>query len=151
MLFRSLDEQVTATYAGLRAATEHSDYQLSAHGDLRYVSLGGIRSTGLTASMALGEEALRLLQSIGFDGAPRSDADHHRGQPTPIRATAPPATSPIVCHCERITAAQVVDACTEALPAVDLDGLRRRTRATNGRCQGFACLGAVVEIGRAHV
>ena len=144
-----LDEQVTATYAGLRAATEHSDYQLSAHGDLRYVSLGGIRSTGLTASMALGEEALRLLQSIGFDCAPRSDADHHRGQPTPISATTSPisaTTSPIVCHCERITSGQIIEACTEVLPANDLDGLRRRTRATNGRCQGFACLGAVVDL-----
>ena len=40
-------EEVTATYAGLRAATEHSDYQVSAHGP--YVRVAGIRSTGLTA------------------------------------------------------------------------------------------------------
>ena len=88
------------------------------------------------------QAALRMLQSIGFDSAPRSGADQHAGEGTPVRAN----ESPIVCHCERITAAQIVDACTETLPAADLDGLRRRTRATNGRCQGFACLGAVVDL-----
>jgi hypothetical protein len=43
----------------------HSDYQISEHRDLRYVCLGGIRSTGLTASMALAEEALARLGSVG--------------------------------------------------------------------------------------
>lgn len=133
-------EQVTATYAGLRAATEHSDYQLSAHADLRYVCLGGIRSTGLTASMALGEEAARLLADIGLEVTSR-----------PVTSIAPseppaPTTSHIVCHCERVEADVIAEACRGALPATDLDGLRRRTRATNGRCQGFACLGAVAHI-----
>ena len=41
-----LDEEVTAVYAGLRAATEHSDYQVSHERDLRYVCLGGIRAPG---------------------------------------------------------------------------------------------------------
>ncbi len=69
-----LEEEVTAVYAGLRAATEHSDYQLSAHRELRYVCLGGIRSTGLTASMALAEETLALLGSAGFElGAEPAD------------------------------------------------------------------------------
>ncbi len=61
-----LDEEVTSVYAGLRAATEHSDYQISQHRDLRYVCLGGIRSTGLTASMALAEEALSRLIECGL-------------------------------------------------------------------------------------
>ena len=51
-------------YAGLRAATEHTDYQISHHPDLRYVCLGGIRSTGLTASMALAEEALAAADRL---------------------------------------------------------------------------------------
>ena len=38
--------EVTATYVGLRAATEHRDYQLRAHAEQRYVCAGGIRSTG---------------------------------------------------------------------------------------------------------
>ncbi|MGZ9226688.1 MAG: NAD(P)/FAD-dependent oxidoreductase, partial [Anaerolineales bacterium] len=36
-----LDEEVTATYAGLRAATEHSDYQIALHAQQKYVCVGG--------------------------------------------------------------------------------------------------------------
>ena len=45
----------TATYAGLRAATEQRDYQIRLHADHRYVTVGGIRSTGLTSAMAVAE------------------------------------------------------------------------------------------------
>jgi glycerol-3-phosphate dehydrogenase len=134
-----LCEQVTATYAGLRAATEHSDYQLSAHATHGYVCLGGIRSTGLTASMALGEAAHRMLTDIGFDAPVRRAT-------TASLPTIDNPDSHIVCHCERVAASSVVAACTDTLPATDLDGVRRRTRATNGRCQGFACLAAVCDL-----
>jgi glycerol-3-phosphate dehydrogenase len=42
-----------------------------------------------------------------------------------------------------VTADEITTACTGPLPAVDLDGLRRRTRAIAGRCQGFHCLAEV--------
>ncbi len=135
-----LDEEVTAVYAGLRAATEHSDYQLSAHADARYVCLGGIRSTGLTASMALGEEALALLRSIGLEAAAPNGLRTVHLTPlgeTSVRPYRRGGT--IVCHCERVTADEVADACTGPIPARDLDGIRRRTRALAGRCQGFYC------------
>jgi glycerol-3-phosphate dehydrogenase len=45
----------------------------------------------------------------------------------------------IVCFCERVTAGELRDAFVSPVPAVDLDGLRRRTRAQLGRCQGFFC------------
>ncbi len=47
ILPRLLDEEVTATYAGLRAATEHSDYQIELHTEQKYICVGGIRSTGI--------------------------------------------------------------------------------------------------------
>lgn len=42
-----LDEEVTTTYSGLRAATEHSDYQIAMHAEQKYLCVGGIRSTGV--------------------------------------------------------------------------------------------------------
>ena len=45
----------------------------------------------------------------------------------------------VVCFCERVTRGELRDALDGPLPAVDLDGLRRRTRAHMGRCQGFFC------------
>ncbi len=137
-----VNEEVTAVYAGLRAATEHSDYQLSAHADNRYVCLGGIRSTGLTSSMAVAEEAVTLLSSIGLRTTMR-DADELRGASmTPLgEADERPYQrgGAVLCHCERVTAEEIEVAVLATVPANDIDGLRRRTRALAGRCQGFYC------------
>src|SRR5581483_7199986 len=59
--------EVTATYAGLRAATEHGDYRIGADGERRYAWAGGIRSTGLTAAMAIAEH---LRDALGAAGLP---------------------------------------------------------------------------------
>jgi glycerol-3-phosphate dehydrogenase len=141
-----LDEEVTAVYAGLRAATEHSDYQLRAHADARVICLGGIRSTGLTASMALAEEAVAMLRSIGLATSPTPAEERRAIRLTPLgEADERPYQhgGTVVCHCERVTAEEIDAALTGAVPATDLDGLRRRTRALAGRCQGFYCSAAV--------
>ena len=50
-----IDEEMTATYAGLRAAIDHADYLIEVDAQARYVLVGGIRSTGLTSGMAIAE------------------------------------------------------------------------------------------------
>jgi glycerol-3-phosphate dehydrogenase len=45
----------------------------------------------------------------------------------------------IICHCERATRGEVLDALDSAIPPTTLGGLGRRTRAGLGRCQGFYC------------
>jgi glycerol-3-phosphate dehydrogenase len=55
------------------------------------------------------------------------------------RISEDPAYGTNVCFCERVTAGEIRDAYDSDLPPVDLGGLRRRTRAMNGRCQGFYC------------
>ena len=131
---------MTSVYAGLRAATEHSDYQISDHRDLRYVCLGGIRSTGLTASMALAEEALARLVDCGLGASRKTTVNQIRMTPLGEAGERPyQLGGQIVCHCERVTVGEVTAACAAPLAAVDFDGLRRRTRALAGRCQGFYC------------
>jgi glycerol-3-phosphate dehydrogenase len=148
-----VDEEVTAVYAGLRSATEESDYRLAVHPDDATVCLGGIRSTGLTASMALAEWVAQQLHDAGVDVGERGDAvgvrmpnlgeSSMRPYEDSARIAADGAYGNIVCHCERVTAGELRDACAGPLPAVDLDGLRRRTRVLTGRCQGFYCAAEV--------
>jgi glycerol-3-phosphate dehydrogenase len=45
----------------------------------------------------------------------------------------------IVCFCERVTRGEIDAALRGPIPPADADGLRRRTRALMGRCQGFYC------------
>jgi glycerol-3-phosphate dehydrogenase len=145
-----LDEEVTATYAGLRAATEHDDYVVDVDADQRYVLLGGIRSTGLTSSMALAEHVVQLLAGAGLVTSARDDLPPTPRMPNVGEAFPRPyadadaiARDPeyglIVCFCERVTRGEVRDALASDIPPTDLDGLRRRTRALMGRCQGFFC------------
>lgn len=147
---RLLDEEVTATYAGLRAAIDRSDYLIEADDEQRYLLVGGIRSTGLTAGMAIAEYAVDLLAKAGLELRPRDDLPAPPHMPNLGQATtrpyqdaqliaADPAYGRIVCFCERVTAGEIRDAFASPLPPATLDGLRRRTRVMNGRCQGFYC------------
>ncbi len=153
-------EEVTASYAGLRASTEHSDFVVDIDSAQRYLLLGGIRSTGLTASMALAEHARHLLAESGVALVERADlpAPPHMPNigeafPRPYqRADLIEADSEygqIVCFCERVTRGEIRDALTSPLPPCDVDGLRRRTRALMGRCQGFFCGAEIDELMRA--
>jgi len=150
-------EEVTAMYAGLRAATQFQDYQIRAHEGEAYVCVGGIRSTGLTASMAIADYVAGLLRTEGLElkerfatpatpnMAPLGEQQRRRY----LDAEAierDPEYGQIVCHCERVTRGEVRDATTGVLGARDLGALRRRTRALNGRCQGFYCGAEVVAL-----
>ena len=145
-------EEVTATYAGMRAATEHPDYQIAVLG--RYARVAGIRSTGLSASLGIAEHVVDLLAGAGLPTRPRPHTVGHSAAapvmpylgesgPRPYRdrerIAADPAYGEIVCHCERVTRGEIRDAMAGDIAPAGPDGLRRRTRAMNGRCQGFYC------------
>ncbi len=139
---------VNAAYAGLRPATQFKDYQIEAVADRHWVSVAGIRSTGLTGSLGIAQHVAGLVE-------------RHFGR----LAYAPPIWTPVpnlceelprpylspqggemVCHCELVTRAEIEAALTGPLPAGGLGGLKRRTRATLGRCQGFYCAARVAAI-----
>lgn len=151
---RLMAEEVTASYAGLRAATDHPDYLIEATAAQRYLLVGGIRSTGLTAGIAIAEHCRTLLEEAGMVLKARGDLPAPPKMPNIGEATRrpyqdagliarDPAYGTIVCFCERVTEGEIRDACHAAVPARNLEGLRRRTRAMNGRCQGFFCGAAV--------
>ena len=147
-----INEEITAIYAGLRAATEHFDFQIKLHnyqGRQNYVTVGGIRSTGLTASMAI---ALYVKESLIKAGVDIKDIKQlpaikmntlgeasRRPYQDEDAIKANPLNGQIICHCERTTTQEVVDALNSPLPPSNLQALGRRTRAGLGRCQGFYC------------
>ena len=152
-----LGEEVTAAYSGLRAATEHRDYRIRLHPDQRYVVAAGIRSTGLTSSMAVADHVADLLGDAGVEwsGAPVAadppappplGESQMRPSRSPAAIAADPSYGMVICHCEQVSRGEVRDACHGTVPATDLAGVRRRTRAMNGRCQGFYCGAAVVSL-----
>ncbi len=151
-----LDEEVTSTYAGLRAATEHSDYQIYSHPEKNYICVGGIRSTGLSSSLGIAEYVMGLLREAGVK---LKEKDNFKTIKMPYigqKDKRPYQTDElikqnadygrIVCHCERVTLAEIKNALHSPVPAKTLEGLRRRTRCMQGRCQGFHCSADIYEI-----
>jgi glycerol-3-phosphate dehydrogenase len=132
---------ITAIYAGLRPATQFKDYQIECRKERRWITVAGIRSTGLTGALGIATHVMGLFAE-SFGAIEESE---------PIWVQAPnlaelgarpyhgEAGGDIVCHCEAVTRSEIEAALCGPLPADDLSGLKRRTRAMMGRCQGFYC------------
>ncbi len=142
------DVDVTAIYAGLRPATDHKEYVIEAGKELNWITVAGIRSTGLTAALGIAQHVAKLYTKT-FGKLPKKVPEPKW---TPVPTLAEHAIRPymkggeIICHCEWVTKGEIESACTSALPATDLSGLKRRTRAMMGRCQGFYCRAQVEAI-----
>ncbi|MCK5070973.1 MAG: (2Fe-2S)-binding protein, partial [Desulfocapsa sp.] len=141
---------VTATYAGIRPATERPEYRITEDDDRNWISLGGIRSTGLTSALGLAQHVHSLLVEKGVQFKPITNPSIPK---VPNLAEHLPRDyqksgyGEIVCHCELVTQREIKAVLeSEILPAGSLSGLKRRTRATMGRCQGFYCSSRLAEL-----
>ncbi len=142
---------VTAIYAGLRPATEHKDYRIRAREGQAYITAGGIRSTGLSAALGVARYVQALALRLGIAAStlerpvwPRLPAMTDEGE----RDWQCPGNGGIVCHCELVTRREIEAAMQGPLAPQTLAGLKRRTRVTMGRCQGFYCSAELAEMTR---
>ena len=118
------------------------------------VSLIGVKTPGLTCAPTLGARAAaRLLDFLG-GAARRPDFDpHRRGIPAPGRMS-PAARAALIardsaygnilCRCRQVSEGEVLEAIRRG--AVTIDGVKRRTGAGMGRCQGGFCQGKILEL-----
>jgi glycerol-3-phosphate dehydrogenase len=144
-----LGQAVNTVFAGMRPATQFRDYQIIPRLEQGWLTVAGIRSTGLSASLGIAEYVAGLLVPAIFDArrkpqimpvtVPDLAETSQRPWQDPARVAADPAHGQIICHCERITLGELRDALASPLPPATLNGLKRRTRAMFGRCQGFYC------------
>jgi len=133
---------VTAVYAGLRPATEQKSYRVSARAAQRAITLGGVRSTGLSSALGLAQHALALHAQFGERFvAPVRMPEVSMPNLTECRERdwERAGHGDIICHCELVTRREIEAALESSVPPGDFGGLRRRTRAGMGRCQGFYC------------
>lgn len=149
MLPELANYEITTVYAGLRPATEHQDYQITQNAAQNYVTVGGIRSTGLSAALGIARHVAGLNTTAAFSGKPIQNpvcpppdrlSDYHQ------RDWQTAGHGGIICHCEMVTRREIERALTGPMPPATLQGLKRRTRVCMGRCQGFYCTGPLSEI-----
>lgn len=136
------EHHINATYAGLRPATQFDAYQVESQPSRGWITVAGIRSTGLSASLGIAQHVLRLYQEEFGKTEPIEDpkwtpvpnlAEH---SPRPYQQ---PHCGEMVCYCEMVTRKEIEATFASPLPPGDLAGLKRRTRCSMGRCQGYYC------------
>ena len=143
-------------FSGLRAHEDGGEFILEeASGCPGFFDCVGIESPGLTACPAIGEymallvsEKLCLVKKDSWNGICR-DVIKPFELPAEERAALikeHPEYGRIICRCETITEGEIIDSIRRPLGAKSLDGVKRRTRAGMGRCQGGFCGGKVAEI-----
>ncbi len=142
-------------FAGLRAQPSEGDFVIRRSAACpRLVLAAGICSPGFTSAPAIAETVEGLLAEAGLALRERADWNPRRERPVPFRRmdeaqraaaiAANPLHGRIVCRCETVTEAEIVDAIRRG--ATTLDAVKRRTRAGMGRCQGGFCSPRVMEI-----
>ena len=149
-------KQVITGFSGLRAHEDGGEFILKEAEDCPgFFDCVGIESPGLTACPAIGEymaaliaEKLSLKQKETWNGICKdvikpfelSSEDREK------LIKDQPEYGRIICRCETITEGEIIDAIRRPLGAKSLDGVKRRTRAGMGRCQGGFCSPRVMDI-----
>lgn len=142
------------TYSGVRAISNTGDFIVSTVEDETHaVQLAGIDSPGLTAAPAIALKTLDILKASGLALEKKTDFKSER--PAIIRKKSPEETlstdalnpeEKIICRCEQVTEAEILDALGRGIPIVSTDMIKRRTRAGMGPCQGHYCRPRVTAI-----
>lgn len=141
-------------FAGIRANTDRPDFviQWAAPG---FLDLAGMKSPGLSAAAAVGEEAAALLQRAGLVLKEKENPVTTRkrirfkelpGEEKAALIAREPSYGRVICRCERVTEGEIITACHTAIPPRSIDGVKRRVGAGMGRCQGGFCGPRVMEI-----
>lgn len=146
--------QTITSFAGLRAHEARHEFFI---GEIKpgFVDCAAIESPGLTSGPAIGVMVAGIVEDI-LHLEPKADfVATRKGILDPKTLTAEehaalirenPAYGTVICRCETITEGEIVDAIHRVPGAVSLDGVKRRTRAGMGRCQGGFCSPRVMEI-----
>lgn len=111
------------------------------------------RSIGVTTSPGIADYVLELLQDAGLSIEENLGAENrlpfvprlgHNIQPENIDLDKFGNNfSQVVCVCEQVTAGEIEAALISRIPAHSIDGIRKRTGACGGRCQGALCMAGV--------
>ena len=141
---------IISAFSGIRAPTLDEDFIIGASEEAKgFVNVAGIQSPGLAAAPAIAEMVIGILHGLGVPGEKRAEYDPVR--PAPPRFTElsdeerdglieeDPRFGHIICRCETVTEAEVVNAIHGTIPAKNMDMVKRRTRVGMGRCQGGFC------------
>lgn len=148
-------------FAGVRACPDTGDFMIyPSKNSQGVIHVGGIESPGLSSAPAIGEYVVVLAKTegkkLGLNFVEKKNFNEVR-KPIPQFSSIPISEQEklikqdeqfahIVCRCESVTEAEIVQAINRPAGARTLDGVKRRVRPGAGRCQGGFCATLVLKI-----
>lgn len=143
-------------FSGIRAHLNVDDFVIGpVSGTEAAFEAIGIESPGLSSAPAIAEDLagqissyLNLQKKATVVSLPRREKPFHEmndeERDAAIRAN--PEYGNIICRCETVTEAEIRASVRRPVGARTIDGVKRRTRAGMGRCQGGFCCPRVAQI-----
>jgi len=141
------------SFAGIRSTPNIYDFYIKISEQIKgVIHAAGVESPGFASSPATAEYIVGLLADAGLELSEkenyiptrRADGNHRQFNRLSDTEKAEacknnPSYGKMVCRCETVTEADLIDAIHAPIPAVTIDMLKKRTRAGMGRCQGGFC------------
>ncbi len=144
------------TFAGVRAVSNTNDFIIGESKIPNFFNAAGVQSPGLTAAPAIGRYIAELIQKKLNVKINPTYSPVRKSPPVIFAQVAEgerdrliqdnPAYADIFCRCELVTKAEILDAMRRPLGARTLDGIKFRTRARMGRCQGSFCTFRIMKL-----
>lgn len=141
------------SFCGLRAVGDTGDFIINAKGN--FINVAGIESPGLSASPAIALYVKEMLSEM-IDLNKKENYNPKRKPAHAFREASiaekneiiskDKAFGRIICRCEGITEGEIIEAIRTNPKPRDLDGVKRRTRAQMGRCQGGFCTPYIIKL-----
>lgn len=151
--------KIIRSFAGLRPVVldHNNDFFIAESATVKgFIHAAGIQSPGIASAPAIAETVRDLLDNAGLKIVPKVDYNPYRQKKTVFAELGieqqdaliqkNPAYGRMVCRCETVTEGEIVDAIHGLIPGHTLDGIKRRTRAGMGRCQGGFCQYKIIAI-----
>lgn len=154
----NIDFRKTITsFSGLRATPNTGDFMIFASEKCKnFINVGGIESPGLASAPGVAKYVVELLQNEGLNLVANENFNPIRKKNKPFAhmnneernelIKSDENNKKIICRCESVTEAEIIDAIHRPCGARTVDGVKRRTRPGMGRCQGGFCGPKVIEI-----
>lgn len=134
------------SFSGIRATSSKKDFIIEETKVKGFINVAGIESPGLTSSPAIGKYVIDIIKDMGVELKDDPNFNPYRkaiiikkDENFDGEIDAPTPEKNIICRCESVTEAEIVDAIHRGIPVDSLDAIKRRTRAGMGPCQGHFC------------
>ena len=151
-------KKIIRSFAGLRAVGSRGDFIVEIpEGGINFINAAGIESPGLTSSPAIALRIEKLLREVGLELKEKTDFNPFRKgiitkrEELPMAevsrlASLPSSAEKMICRCEQVREGVIRDSLSRGITVKSTDGVKRRTRAGMGICQGTYCRSRVKSI-----